>query len=76
MTTLYHPRPERWPQYTLRGLLVVLTLAGLLIPVVRIEYLAWQKQPRVITNIRAATGMDSYVFKYSTATAEDASALP
>ena len=29
MTTLYHPRPERWPQFTLRGLLFAVTLTGL-----------------------------------------------
>ena len=28
--TLYHPRPERWPQFTLKGLLIGVTLAALL----------------------------------------------
>jgi hypothetical protein len=28
MTTLYHPRPERWPQFTLRGLLALVTVLG------------------------------------------------
>ena len=28
MTPLYHPRPERWPQFTLRGLFVVVTVLG------------------------------------------------
>ena len=27
---LYHPRPERWPQFTLRGLMIVTTLACIL----------------------------------------------
>jgi len=26
---LYHPRPERWPQFTLKGLLVVVAVVGL-----------------------------------------------
>jgi hypothetical protein len=39
---LYHPRPERWPQFSLRGLLVVVTLAGLLMPWAVAEYRAWQ----------------------------------
>ena len=26
MTAIYHPRPERWPQVSLRGLLLLLTL--------------------------------------------------
>ena len=30
MTALYHPRPERWPQVSLRGLLTALTLACVL----------------------------------------------
>src|SRR4051812_7921032 len=32
MTALYHPRPNRWPQVSLRGLLTVVTLAALLTP--------------------------------------------
>jgi hypothetical protein len=28
MTTPYHPRPERWPQFTLRGLFVLVTIFG------------------------------------------------
>ena len=28
---LYHPRPERWPQFTLRGLLIGLTVLGVLL---------------------------------------------
>jgi hypothetical protein len=27
--TLYHPRPERWPQFTLRGLLIATTLSAI-----------------------------------------------
>jgi len=30
--TLYHPRPERWPQFTVKGLLIAVTLAALLMP--------------------------------------------
>src|SRR5260370_1056647 len=30
MTGLYKPRPERWPQFSLRGLLLVLMLAAVL----------------------------------------------
>jgi len=30
MTAHYQPRPERWPQFTLRGLLVVVTLVSVL----------------------------------------------
>jgi len=28
MTTVYNPRPERWPQVSLRGLFVLVTLLG------------------------------------------------
>ena len=28
MKTLYHPRPERWPQVSLKGLFVLVTLLG------------------------------------------------
>ena len=35
--TLYHPRPERWPQFSLWGLLIVVTLAALLMPWVIVE---------------------------------------
>jgi len=38
MTALYHPRPERWPQVSLKGLLIAVTLAALLMPSVRREY--------------------------------------
>ena len=30
MTALYHPRPERWPQFTLRGLMIAMVLAAVL----------------------------------------------
>jgi len=32
MNALYHPRPERWPQWSLKGLLIAVTLAALLVP--------------------------------------------
>jgi len=35
---LYHPRPERWPQFSLRGLFVVATVAALLVPCAVAEY--------------------------------------
>jgi len=37
-TPLYHPRPERWPQFTLRGLLVATVLVALLMPQLVAEY--------------------------------------
>jgi len=43
MTPLYHPRPKRWPQFTLRGLLVVVTLAALLMPWAIAEYRWWRE---------------------------------
>jgi len=42
MTILYHPRPERWPQFTLRGLLIAVTVSAMLLPWVMAEYRAWQ----------------------------------
>jgi len=30
MTPFYHPRPERWPQFSLRGLFFATTLAAVL----------------------------------------------
>ena len=42
MTSLYHSRPERWPQFTLRGLFVVVTLAALLMPWAASEYRWWK----------------------------------
>jgi hypothetical protein len=47
MTTLYHSRPERWPQFTLRGLFVVVTIAALLMPWAVTEYRAWQARQAV-----------------------------
>jgi hypothetical protein len=38
----YHPRPERWPQVSLRGLLVVVTLSALVMPWAVAEYRAWR----------------------------------
>jgi len=40
MNILYHPLPKRWPQFTLRGLLVATTLAALLMPWAIAEYRA------------------------------------
>jgi hypothetical protein len=42
VTTLYHPRRERWPQFTLRGLLVVVTLTALLMPWVKAQHQHWR----------------------------------
>ena len=41
MTPLYHPRPERWPQFSLRRLLIATTLTALLLPWAVAEYRAW-----------------------------------
>ena len=38
MTLLYHSRPERWPQFTLNGLLIGVTLSALLVPWALSEY--------------------------------------
>ena len=73
---LYHPRPELWPQFSLRGLLIVVTLVALSMRWGIAEYRAWEERPRVITNIPVASGMDIYVFKYSPTTADDSSAPP
>ena len=43
MTPLYHPRPDRWAQFSLRGLLIAVTLAALLMPWAITEYRAWQQ---------------------------------
>jgi hypothetical protein len=43
VSILYHPRPERWPQVSLRGLLVIVTLAALLTPWAIAEYRAWNE---------------------------------
>ena len=39
---LYEPRPERWPQFSLRGLLIVVTLAALLAQWAANKYQEWQ----------------------------------
>jgi hypothetical protein len=54
-STLYHPRPERWPQFSLRGLLVVVTLAALLMPWAAAEYRVWQTARQCV---RGATDID------------------
>jgi pilus assembly protein TadC len=41
---LYRPRPERWPQFRLRGLFVVVTLTALLMPWAVAEYRAWERR--------------------------------
>src|ERR1051325_4630494 len=43
MTTLYHPRPERWPRFTLRGLFVVVTLVSVWLGM----QLKWARDRRV-----------------------------
>ena len=48
---LYHPRPERWPQFTLRGLLVTVTLAALLMPCTIAEYRAWTARAQMRNSI-------------------------
>jgi hypothetical protein len=49
MTTLYHPRPERWPQFSLRGLLIVAAIAAVLSATVLPQALAafrkWRRPP-------------------------------
>jgi len=50
MTALYHPRPERWPQFTLKGLLVALTLTGILTPCARWEHKRLQSRQRQPTD--------------------------
>ena len=47
MTLLYHPRPERWPQVSLRGLLVSTTLVALLVPWWVAEYRAWERRSQI-----------------------------
>jgi hypothetical protein len=43
MTTLYHPRPERWPQVSCKGLLVLTTLSCVLsASVLPGAYRAWR----------------------------------
>jgi len=39
--SLYHPRPDRWPQVSLRGLLIVVALIALSMPWTMAEYRAW-----------------------------------
>ena len=41
MTNLYKPRPERWPQVSLRGLLVLTAVAAILLPSAIATYRAW-----------------------------------
>jgi hypothetical protein len=47
--TLYHPRPDRWPQVSLKGLLVLMTvtcvLAATALPGAVRAYLAWKHPP-------------------------------
>ena len=43
MKDLYQPRPERWPQFSLRGLLIVVSLVALSLPWAIEEYLASQR---------------------------------
>ena len=40
--SLYHPRPARWPQVSLKGVFVAVTLAAFLTPWVAGEYRAWR----------------------------------
>jgi len=45
--TFYHPRPERWPQFTLKGLLIAVTLSALLLPWAIAEYRRLAARARV-----------------------------
>jgi len=51
--TLYHPRPERWPQFTLRGLFIAVTLVAFLTPQIPVVYRSWENQQRRYRRIRA-----------------------
>ena len=43
MSDLYLPRPERWPQFSLRGLLIITALAAISLPWTVDEYRASQR---------------------------------
>jgi len=45
---LYKPRPERWPQFTLRGLFFATTLAALLAPWAIAQYREWAELQRLL----------------------------
>jgi len=49
MTPLYHPRPERWPQVSLRGLMIMVTLSAILaatvLPQAVAAFLEWRNPP-------------------------------
>ena len=47
MNDLYLPRPERWPQFSLRGMLVVMTLVALGMPSTIAAYRRWHARPTV-----------------------------
>ena len=49
--TLYHPRPERWPQFSLRGLLVAVTLAALVTAWGVAEYRKWQAAHQPVNDL-------------------------
>ena len=61
MEHLYKPRAERWPQFSLRGLLTVVTLAALFMPWAIQQYRAWRPltldaEPMSINNRRTEDG--------------------
>lgn len=70
-TTLYHPRPERWPQFTLRGLLIAVTLTALLMPQLLAEYRRWEAEQerlefkremvRAIKDMYRGSGFEPYI---------------
>ena len=42
MSEFYKPRPDRWPQFSLRGLLIVMTLVAILSPWFVAKFRDWQ----------------------------------
>src|ERR1051325_8598191 len=63
--TLYHPRPERWPQFSLRGLLLTLTILSVWLGV-KVQHTTAQK--RVVAAIRSDFGHSIYDYQWPTET--------
>jgi len=54
MTALDKPRPERWPQFSLKGFFVLVTMAALLLPWVVAKYRIEQKRELLFEMERTA----------------------
>ena len=68
MTTLYKPRPERWPQLSLKGFFVLVTVLGGVLGWLSVKARDAAAQKRAVAAIRSVYGHAIYDYQWPTDT--------